>query len=63
MAVRFIFALMKRVYRDDISNVSGSFPTYLAGLQTRFEKVPIFITLKETPLINLIHKRVGELRE
>ena len=64
MAVRFIFALMKRFFRHDICcHVGGFFPTYLAGLQTRCERVIISIAVKEVPLLNLILQRVGELRE
>ena len=64
IAVRFILTLMKGFFRHDICcHVGGSFPTYLAWLQTRFERFTIFITLKENPLINLILQSVGELRE
>ena len=50
MALRFIFALMKRFIRHDICcHVGGSFPTYLAGMQTNFNRVTIFIALKKRP--------------
>ena len=44
-------------------HISGSFPTYLAGLQTGFHRVSFFIALKESPLINLIFQKGETLRE
>jgi hypothetical protein len=35
----------------------GSFPTYLAGVQTSFRRVAFFVALKSTTLINLVFQR------
>ena len=58
VALRFMFDLPKHFWRHDICcHISGSFPTYLAGLQTGYHRVSFFIALKESPLINLIFQR------
>ena len=64
MALRFIFALMKRFFRHDICcHVYGVFPTYHSGMQTHFNRVTIFIALKNAWLVLLIFQRGGTLRE
>ena len=64
IVLRFIFALMKCFFRHDICcHVGGSFLTYLEGLQTDYQRITIFIGLKNAPLINLIFQSVSELRE
>ena len=58
IALRFMFHVLKHFWRHDICcHISGSFPTYLAGLQTGFHRVSFFIALKDSPLINLIFQR------
>ena len=53
-----MFALLKEFFKNDICcHVGGSFPTYLAGVQTRFRRVAFFIALKYTMLLNLIFQR------
>ena len=50
IAVRFMFVLLKHLSRHNICcHVGGSFPTYLAGVQTKFHRVKIFIALKYAP--------------
>ena len=64
LALRFMFDLLKRFHRYDICcHIGGSFPTYLIGLQTGFNKVKIFVALKKAPLINLIFQRGEILKE
>ena len=48
-----MFALLKEFFNI----VGGSFPTYLAGVQTAFRRVAFFIALKYTTLLNLIFQR------
>ena len=49
IALRFTYELFKHfVLRDICCHVSGSFPTYLAVLQTGFSRVTVFIALKTT---------------
>ena len=63
-ALRFMFDLLKHFLRHDICcHVDGSFPTYLAGLQTAFHTVTFSIALKNSPLINLIFQSGEALRE
>ena len=62
VALRFMFMLLKQFLKSNICcHVGGSFPTYLAGVQTCFHRVTIFIALKNTTLINLIFQRRAEL--
>ena len=58
VALRFMFDLLKHFWRHDICcHINGSFPTYLAGLQTGYHRVSFFIALKESPLLNLLFQR------
>ena len=58
VALNFMFALLREFFNNDICcHVGGSFPTYLAGVQTRFRRVPFFIALKYNTLLNLIFQR------
>ena len=58
IALGFMFDLLKHFWRHDICcHISGSFPTYLAGLQTGYHRVSFFTALKDSPLINLIFQR------
>ncbi len=41
----------------------ASFPTYLAGLQTGFNRVTVFIALKNNPLLKLVFQKRYTLRE
>ncbi len=40
IALRFMFELLKHFLRHDVCyHIGGAFPTYLAGLQTDFQRV------------------------
>ena len=59
-----MFNLPKHFWRHDICcHIGGSFPNYLAVLQTVFQRVSFFIALKNSPLINLIFQRGETPRE
>ena len=52
IALRFMYELLKHFVRRDICfHVGGSFPTYLAGLQTGLNRVKVFVALKNNPLL------------
>jgi hypothetical protein len=56
----FMVALLKVFFDANICcHVGGDFPTYLAGVQTFFEGVTMFIALKDNPLLKLIFQ-IGE---
>ena len=56
--LNFMFVLQKDFFNNVICcDVGGSFPTYLAGVQTVFRKVVFFIALKYITLLNLIFQR------
>ena len=62
IALGFMFELFRHFGRQDICcHISASFPTYLAGMQTGFNRVS-FIAMKESPLVNLIFQRGETLR-
>ena len=64
VALRFIYQLLEHFVQLDICcHVGGSFPTFLAGLQTTFNRVTVFIALKDNPLLHLIFKKGDTLRE
>ena len=64
IALRFMFELLNHFPRHDICcHIGGSFPTYLAGLQTGFHRVSFFIALKNSQLINLLFQTGETLRE
>ena len=55
IALRFMFKLLKHFLRHDICcHIGNAFATYIAGLQTSFQRVLFFIVLKESPLLNLL---------
>ena len=62
LALTFIFMLLKQFIRHNICcHVGGSFPTYLAGVQTNYHRVTVFISLKYAPLLNLLFRKGEEL--
>ena len=64
IALRFMFDLLKHFLRHDICcHIGGAFPTYLAGLQTGFQRVTFFIALRNSLLLNLLFQRGETLRE
>ena len=53
-----MFELLKHFLRHDICcHIGGAFATYIAGLQTSFQRVKFFIVLKESLLLNLLFER------
>ena len=64
IALRFMFKLLKHFLRHDICcHIGNAFATYIAGLQTSFQRVLFFIVLKESPLLNLLFQRGETPRE
>ena len=58
----FVYHLLRQLYRCDICcHFPGSFPAYVAGLQTSYHLATVFVALQENPLINLIFQKSEEL--
>ena len=43
VALNFMFALLREFFNDICCHVGGSFPTYLAGVQTGFRRVAFLL--------------------
>jgi hypothetical protein len=64
IALKFMFELLKHFLRHGICcHIGRSFPIYLAGLQTGFQRVSFFIAVKNTLILNLIFQKGETLRE
>jgi hypothetical protein len=56
----FVMALLKFLYDAYICcHVGGDYPSYVAGVQTYYDVVTLFIALKNIPLLNIIFQ-IGE---
>ena len=62
IGLAFIFQNLKQLFRHDICcHVMGSFPAYISGFITSFQKFEVFIDLRDNTMIDLIFQRCLEV--